>query len=366
MRYLSIFLLVYCLVCGVRAMDSNFISAADSSIQYFGRFDFTDRQEPQFDWPGVYIQVQFEGTSCSAVLKGRNCYDVLIDGDFHATVQVGHEKDTVVLAERLSRKNHLLQIVKRTESNSEVSTFSGFVLDKRGKIKNPLILPQRKIEFIGDSYTAGYANESVSRECTAEKYDTIIFSSTNTRKAFGPLISNMFGAQYQVNAYSGKGLVRNYNGVDKGKELLAYYDKTLQSRVNTHEVPPLWNFQSWHPDVVVVGIGINDFQADPPYSDSVQFDSTYTAFIDFLRTSHPGIKIICCATKVWPSNTLIPRVKKIVDDQVFCGANDIWYFEFESENTALYGHPSLTDHRKIACELSVLIASITGWNLKKE
>jgi lysophospholipase L1-like esterase len=342
-------------------MSENFIPAGNASIRYFGRFDHSNPSEVSFDWPGVVITCRFEGTTCKAVLQGKNSFDVLIDDQYQKTITVTDQKDTLLLADKLNKGTHTVKIIKRSESNSNVSVFYGLLLDNKCKLQRLSSEPSRKIEFIGDSYTAGFGNEFPSCECKAEECDANVFSSTNTGKAFGPLIAGMFNAQYQVNAISGKGLVRNYNDIDKGKEFLFAYDKTLQSSINSNTKTPLWDFKSWHPKVIVIGIGINDFQADPPYSDSAIFDSTYTSFIKFLQSQHPGVKIICCATKVWPTNGLIPRIKKIVEDCNNSGNKNVSYFEFETDNTALYGHPSLKDHEKIAKELGPLVGAVAGW-----
>lgn len=338
------------------ANSENLISPDNSSIQYFGRFDFSDKANVAFDWPGVYIRTAFQGTSCKAVLKGVNCFDAFIDEKLVATIKTGPESATYELVNNLTDKTHQLLLVKRSESSTP-SFFQGLILDSGKSLVKPPAAPTRKIEFIGDSYTAGFSNESTSRECPAEKTDSLILTSTNTYKAFGPLCAQAFNAQYQINAISGKGLVRNYNGIDKGKELPLLYEKALLS-LNEKQ----WDFNRWKADVVVIGIGINDFQADPPYADSSKFDSEYVKLLSKLRKAYPGVKFILCATKVWPTNALIPRVKSIVENQKAQGHKDIWYYEYQTENGALYGHPNINDHQIIAKGLIPIIAQATGWD----
>lgn len=253
-----------------------------------------------------------------------------------------------------------MRIVKRSESPYNPTTFWGFVLNDGKTLVTPPPLPARKIEFIGDSYTVGFANEYLQRECLAGKDDSIILAATNTDKAFGPIIARAFGAQYQIVAMSGKGLVRNYNGIDKGRELPAFYEKTLISS-SGKKASEKWDFSQWKAGAVVIGIGINDFQADPPYADSAKFDATYTALIKRLRKQYPGVNVICCATRIWPTNALIPHVKAIVQQQNDAGFKDVHYFEYTTENGALYGHPHKYDHQTIANGLIPLIAKVTGW-----
>jgi hypothetical protein len=337
------------------------IPAADPSILYQGRIDRSAADKITFDWPGITIQTIFTGTTCSAVFEGVNCFDAFIDGVLAVTFQTKAAKQSIDIAKRLSDRSHRLLIVKRSESAGAATSFYGLVLDDGKTLVAPPPLPARKIEFIGDSYTVGFANEYMGRECPSGKEDSILLAATNTNKAFGPAVARAFGAQYHITAVSGKGLVRNYNGIDKGRELPACYERTLVSTVNNPAASEKWDFSSWRPDVVVIGIGINDFQANPPYPDSAAFDAAYHAFVGKLRQRYPGVKIVCCATKVWPTDALIPRVKAIVAQQLKMGNHDIRYFEYMTENGALYGHPHIHDHQAIANELIPVVAELSGW-----
>jgi len=343
------------------AMAEKAITGDNGAFTFSGRCDFTNKNEVAFDWPGIIISFGFSGTSCRAVIRGPCMFDLFIDNQFVKIVNAGFNKDTLLLADKLINTNHIVKLVKRNETLNKPVVFYGVVVDNNAKLFNVAQKSTRKIEFIGDSYTAGYANEYPFRECEDKKSDSIVFTTTNTGKSFGSLIADTFNAERHINAISGKGIIRNYGWSDIGKEFLQYYDRTLLTSINNPAVNDVfWNY-SWHPDVIVIGLGINDFSTDPPYADSIQFDNAYQAFIKLLKTKHPGVKIICCATKIQPSNILIPRVRGIVERFREQGDNDVLYFEYKTDNTALYGHPFITDHQKIAHELGVLIGSVTGW-----
>ena len=346
----------------VFSYSETLVSPAHPALQYMGRIDRSNPKQIAFDWPGIVIQTIFTGTSCSAVFEGVNCFDIFIDGIHSSTVRTGTKKAKYPLAENLTDRSHRLVIAKRSESAGAPTVFYGLMLDKDKELVQPPPPSKRKIEFIGDSYTVGFADEYLGRECAAGKDDSIIFAATNTGKAFGPLVAKAFSAQYQINAVSGKGLVRNYNGIDKGHELPVCYERTLVSTVNVPDKAGEWDFSSWKPDVVVIGLGINDFQANPPYPDSTVFDTAYHTFIDKIRKRYPDVKIICCATKVWPTDALFARVKAIVTEEQRRGNKNIRYFDYISENGALYGHPNLHDHQMIAEELIPVVAEITGWH----
>ncbi len=340
----------------------SYISTDDPLLRYMGRVARSADGGIAFDWPGITIEAAFTGSRCSAVMKGENRFDAFVDGTLAKTFRTGAGKTTISLVQGLDDGVHRLLIVKRSESTRSPTLFFGLLLDS-GKTLVPLPAPpDRRIEFIGDSYTAGFACEYHSRECREGTGDSIVFETTNTHLAFGPLAARAFGAQYHVIAISGKGLVRNYNGTDKGLELPKFYPRTLLSG---NDKGNEWDFSSWKADVGVIGLGINDFQAEPPYADSTEFDTAYEALIARLRTHYPGIKIICCATRVWPTDALIPRVKSIVAARKKAGNGDVFYFEYSTGNSALYGHPGIADHAAIADSLAVLMAKITGWTRKQ-
>jgi hypothetical protein len=351
----------FVLIMTIALSAQSLISPGDPAIRYMGRVDRSLPDRVMFDWPGITIQTIFAGTICGMILEGVNYYDAFVDGVLTSTFLTRPQRATYTVAKNLTDRNHRLLIVKRSESPQSTASFFGFLLEKGKTLAALPEQTQRKMEFIGDSYSAGFANEYLNRECPSGKDDSIILAATNSRKAFGPLVARAFGADYHLIAISGKGLVRNYNGIDKGRELPVYYDRTLIAPVNEGKASSRWDFSKWKADAVVIAIGINDFQADPPYADSIKFDSTYHALIERIRKQYPGVKIICCATRVWPTDALIPRVKAIVGQQKAGGHGDVRYFEYITENGALYGHPHIYDHQTIADGLIPLVAEATGW-----
>src|SRR5690606_16277784 len=109
-----------------------------------------------------------------------------------------------------------------TQSNT--GRFLGFYTPAKN---HALAGPKRKrsIEFIGDSFTVGYGNTSPSQECSNEE----VYATTNSQLAFGPLVAKHFNADYQINASSGFGIVRNYNGSSPDKNLIGLYPFTLHN-----------------------------------------------------------------------------------------------------------------------------------------
>src|SRR5207237_1246644 len=83
----------------------------------------------------------------------------------------------------------------------------GGVFAAPGTVAAPLRHRRRAIEFIGDSHTVGYGNTSPGRACTEDQ----VWATTDTSRGIAPLTAARYAADYQVNAISGRGVVRNYN-----------------------------------------------------------------------------------------------------------------------------------------------------------
>jgi hypothetical protein len=144
-----------------------------------------------------------------------------------------------------------------------------------------------------------------------------------------------------VNAISGIGMVRNYNGDTSFKNMPEYYQQTLLSNSSA----PAWNFSSWIPDVVIILLGTNDFSTSlhdgEQFADrddlKTRFKTEYFNLISKIRVEYPDVKIICAATNLWPDDELIPLVKEIIVEEVADGDDDLSYFLFKN----MYGYGCL-------------------------
>lgn len=351
--------LVICLLGIVMIFAQKTISADSPFIQYFGRIDFTDPQSPCYSWTGIYIEAKFTGTSISATIQGDNytSYDVFIDNAFALKFTAETGNHTYLLAENLKDTVHHVLIRKRNETNWSENSFLGFVLDNTANIVLPDAQPRFKMEFIGDSFVAGYGNEYGSRDGeTGNEYE----EHTNTHKAFGPLTARHYTAQYMINAYSGLGFVRNANGVKPGYEYGAYYPYMLQSRVGSSHQDPLWDFSRYTPDIVVIHLGINDFAysdlAEP--ADTKVFVEMYEDFVEDLRAKYNNTAtFILMSCPVWKGNALEPSVEQVLNNQKAKGFDDLYTLHYSVEALSLDWHPDTTEHQYISSQLIELIES---------
>jgi hypothetical protein len=349
MNYICRFLCVGLFILGASTMSysTQLIAANNPFIQYYGRWDMTDSLHPRHSWPGVYIYAEFSGTRIGMrMIDSINYYNVYIDGKlfkvFHTT-KTG-EAD-YVLADSLVNTRHSLTLSKRNIMFNAVFTVSGLLLEDGAELFPPPAKPTRKIEFIGDSFTAAESNEATVQELTWEER----YPVTNIDKGFAPIIARHFQAQYHTTCRSGSGMVCDW----EGKTDVALPNLFNRSLMESRE--PKWDFKQWIPDLVVISLGLNDYSGLKEKDGTVTeeksfiFRKGYHSFLTILRTLYPGTTILAVASfPEW----IQKNVKKIVDEEKQSGHNDIDYTHFdEFPGGYVAGHPTVETHQKIANQI---------------
>lgn len=243
----------------------------------------------EYSWPAVYFETAFKGDSLTLKFADdQNNFQLIVNGAPPIAINKPGTQDYVV--PNLPQGKHLVRLEKISETQSSTGRFLGFFSDDK-----PAHLPKRKrqIEFIGDSYTVGYGNVSPSRECD----NVQLFNTTNSQLSFGPLTAKHFNADYQINASSGFGIVRNYNGTSPDKSLIALYPFTLHTNHYIYT-------SNWQPQVIVIGLGTNDFSTPLNASERWKtreelhqdYINKYTEFVKSLHRKNPNAEFVLMAS----------------------------------------------------------------------
>jgi len=313
----------------------------------------------RYSWPGVAFEGRFLGTGVGIVLNDAAAdYDVQIDGATVTTLVTPGR--TTHWVRDLAPGRHRVRLVKRSESPWAVSEFGGFLAAAGGVILPGPPARNRQIEFIGDSYTAGYGNLSATRDCTGDEVNR----TTNADLSFAARTARRLHADYQINAFSGRGMVRNYNGGEPGTSYRTYYDRALLS-----EADNVWRPVRWRPQLVVIGLGINDFSTainpgEPwtPESLVTAYRSAYLGFLDKLRARYgPRTTIVVSATAVSGTTVFAEAAQQVVRERNEAGDSGVRYWYYDSAGLDFGGchwHPSLRDHEVIAGRLEAYLATL--------
>ena len=246
-----------------------------------------------YQWPAIYFESRFTGDQVTVRFDDfSNNFNLVVDGKLLMIVLKPGKQDWQL--DHLGAGPHSIRLEKRSETQYATGRFGGFYVPDTTAIL-PAPNQARQIEFIGDSLTVGYGNTSAFSQCTPEE----IFETTDAQQGFGPLTAKHFDADYQINAFSGLGMVRNYDGREHPKyHMPMLYDRAIFDDPTPAKQPA--NEPIWHPQVIVIGIGGNDFST-PVRPDErwkteaglrADYVKTYTAFVKTIRARHPNALII--------------------------------------------------------------------------
>ncbi|PXA71143.1 hypothetical protein DMC25_26815 [Caulobacter sp. D4A] len=299
-----------------------------------------------YQWPSVHFEAAFEGQAVLIkVGAGDQILHLSIDG-----VPAGRLVKPAPGLYRLDGfgpGRHLVRAAVVGEMQAGPARFGGFFLENGRAL--PLTAPRRQIEFIGDSHSVGYGDASDKRACTSDE----VWSTTDNSIAFGPLTAARFGADHQVNAISGRGIVRNYGGMP-GDTLPLAWPKVLLGAA------PAYANADWAPQVVVINLGTNDFSTPlkpgEPWKDRQalrdDYVATYARFAQTIRARQPQAFLILLAP---PSaeNEIAAQVDRVAENLKAGGETRLAVIPVgEMELTACDWHPSARDQQGISARVS--------------
>lgn len=304
----------------------------DLSNQTFGS------QAYRYQWPATSFETHFKGSEVYfRILAGRQILHVLVDTRPVASLVAA--APGVYRISRLGPGAHSIRLEVVTESQTVANVFGGFAAPADSG---------RSIEFIGDSYTVGYGNTSTSRNCTREE----VWSTTDTSQSFPAVVARHYGAEYQVNAISGRGVVRNYDGFAADPLPIAYNYALLDHSA-------LYNNPSWRPQVVVVALGTNDFSTPlhprEKWADREalhqDFEKTYVEFVRSIRAKYPAAFIVLWATDGLQGE-IHSEVEKVVQALQRAGETRLTFVPMNGlQMNGCDSHPSVADDQVIAGKL---------------
>ncbi|MHC5116942.1 MAG: GDSL-type esterase/lipase family protein [Planctomycetota bacterium] len=271
------FIVLVLLTGNVQALTT--IDANNANIQYTGRIVFDDPLAPEFTWPGCYLIANFEGTSINVKLHdyGDNYFYVIIDDGTPTLIDLTPGASTYTVATGLTDAVHKIQLFKRTETQEGKVEFTGFELDDGKSLVAPPPRPRRRIEFYGDSITAGH-----SVAVAAPGDDTNDAWGKDNYYAHGAVTAINLNAEYHCIARSGIPIVRAWGSeVDMPNN---YYDRH-DALTGTSQ----WDFGQWTPHIVVINLGQNDKWHGVTKAEA---EAAYLAFGLTLRGHYPDAHII--------------------------------------------------------------------------
>ncbi len=355
-----ILLIALTLIIACSTKQELFVESSNPQIKYSGRINSVIDEGVELYWPGSSIKLNFEGESISAQFKdekGKNYYNIIIDNDspfiFHPdTIKQFHQ-----LASGLSKGKHSIEIFKRTEWDKGKTSFYGFNIEGNAKILPKPIPHKRKIEFYGNSISAGYAVEDLSGGDSPDS------TYTNNYLSYAAITARHFKSEYNCICRGGIGVAISWYPLTMPQ----MYDRLIPS-----EATSKWDFSLYNPDLVVINLFQNDswivikpdleiykstFRSEAPDDDF--FINAYQQFVSNIRNKYPNADIICALGSMDASiegskwvNYINEAVNNLNDEKMYT------HF-FPYKNTP--GHPSIKEQEEMAKSLIQFIDENIDW-----
>lgn len=342
---------------------SKLVEPSNPMLQYMGRIDDSDSNAPIFVYPSSNVKIRFSGTAIAAEVTNlhsfyENSLGVLIDGEQKKLVLPERGRTVIQLAEVLPEGEHELTLFKRMDG-CHFFIFHGFLLPEDSEVLPLPEKPQRRMEFYGDSVTAGEVSERV--DCCGQVDPPHNGEYSNSYYAYSWCTARLLNAQFHNVAQGGIALLTG-TGYYCAPQLLGMeemYDK-IQCNPTIQDVKP-WDFSRYTPHVVVVAIGQNDnhpvdiMEPGIDGEKAMYWRTHYAAFIRRLRELYPAATIILATTILCHNpnwDLAIDTVCRELAD------TKIHHFLYSNNGRGTPGHIRRPEAEKMAEELSAYITSL--------
>jgi hypothetical protein len=334
------------------------IPANDPNLQYTGRIDFDDSAAPVFCYGGCSFRTRFEGTTLALKWSqgekgGNNSIGVRIDGGDEIRFVLAPKGDAVYqVAVGLKKKTHDLLVYRRSDVWEGMCSFQGLILDKGCGLLPPPPRPDRRIEFYGDSVTAGTLVEAVGFEGLSDEHITTYQGQelTNAYWSYAFIAARKLNAEAQIVAAGGLALHDKNGWWPIGLESI--YDKV--EATPDHLKP--WDFNRFHPQVVVIAIGQNDARFENIHDNAVRakWITDYNGLLDHLRSHYPNAWFVLATTVLGHDLAWDDALKQIAESR----KDKVRYYRYRRAGKATAGHPRLPEHQEMADELARFIGKL--------
>lgn len=355
------------------------IKADNENLTYCGRIDFSDKENPLFIYAGSSVRFIFEGTGLCVKLINHHLYwdnyvGALIDGKqekYKLSNETGIQR--IILADGLEDKEHEVTFFKRMDS-CHYLTVCGFEVDNKKSDSVDLITKwdyntERKMEFFGDSVTAGEVAEAAGYEGKEDPKHNGEYS--NSWYSYASITARKLNARVHLTAQGGIALLDNtgYFCAPNRVGMMSVYDK-LRYNPEWGKVTE-WDFSRYIPQVVVIAIGQNDsyptdyMKADYNCKQSKNWRKNYKIFVKKIRNIYKN-SLIILATTILNHDSNWDNAIDEVCNELRLDDNKIVHFMYHNNGCGTRGHIRVSEANWMAKELGEFIESFGEaiWNVE--
>lgn len=340
--------------------NCNLIEPDNEFLQYSGRIDFSNKKRPILIYPCSSIKLKFTGSTLKIKLINKNIYwnnylGIIIDGKQEKVLLTNEREEIITLADNLEEKEHTAIIFKRMDSCHAIHLL-GFYINTNEKLLKCEDKPNRKIEFYGDSVSAGEVSEAVDYVGKTDPVHNGEYS--NSWYSYAWITARKLNAQIHNVAQGGIALLNNtgwfyepnYIGLESTFDKISYHPDL--GDINN------WDFKDYVPQVIVIAIGQNDnhpldyMKEDYNCNQAKYWREHYERFAKGIREMNPKAFIILTTTILehhvnW-DNSIEEVCSKLGDKKIV-------HFLYSNNGCGTPGHIRIPEAEKMADELTKFI-----------
>ena len=276
-----------------------------------------------------------------------------------------YTKQTLKIASGLEAGEHTIAVSKSVDSKNGglyiySASFNGTLANTEAKT--------RKIQFVGDSITAGFGVVTKSNDPLGIVTDGVYTNKTYSYYSYANVVADALNADYYSISNGGWYFSSSDSADLENKSITRIYDEQsmlIELGAYDHSV--------WQPDVVVINLGTNDATLKDADGNLVvtaeQYMTDVAVMIDQVRAANPNAKIIWAYgamgdTSNMPEGGLedwiIAAIESYNADKE--AAVQVTYVELPTHQDGLWAHPSVDGQQEIGEALASKIAALMGWN----
>jgi len=336
------------------------IELDNNNIKYSGRIDFSNPKKPQFIFPSSSLEIHFIGSGMEIEVTNKHDYfrsfiGAVIDGTVNKFEINMQGKTKISIFNEEKEEEHTVIIYKALDACHE------FTINKMKILGNVKLLqtkdkPKRKIEFYGDSISAGEITEAIEY---VGKEDPIHEGQySNSWYSYTWMCARKLNAEIHNISQGGIALTNNagwyqepdYMGMEEMWDSLHYSPK--------FGAKTKWDFSLFTPDVVVIAIGQNDshpddYMATDYYCEkSIYWRKQYKEFVMKIKEKYKNAYIILTTTPMFHNEKWDQSINDVCID---IGNEKIKHFLYKNNGIGTPGHLRISESEEMATELAAYI-----------
>jgi lysophospholipase L1-like esterase len=257
-------------------------ASQDQLLRYRGRHYLGKHSGTKLVWSSTGVACHVHNTTSVQVSLTVPSHGVRLAVRLNDTVRVTritvkkqkseHPQQISLVDDLDPRFSHVVEFIRVTEASDGAMTFYGFVLDQNGVHRPTPPFSERRLEFIGDSDTAGWCVDGTPNGGDGDQNK--IQDSTETWA--GQIATALNVSDVQVEAVSGWGVTKHSTPI---QPLLPYADGLHAKH--------LWDPSiSWIPQGILVLIGPNDYNNLKHVPTDQTFIAKYTELLQYAETRY--------------------------------------------------------------------------------